>query len=452
MRRLLHNPKRNWYMKVRFLLAATLLFFGSRAVSAQEMIPLEKVVALALEKNYDVRLSQNASEAANKVNNTAIGAFLPQVSAVGSTLWNDNKQELEFEDENRNNRGDAKSNNLAASVQLNWILFDGTRMFATRERVAVIAEQGELLVKEQMVNTIASVVLNYYDIVRQKQQLKAIEEQMAVSEERVKLADRKLQVGVGGKPELLQAKVDYNAQRTQVLQQEAMILQLKEELNALVGLQLPATYDVADTIIIDLTLQREAIADNIESSNFGLQSARRNLQIANLLLWESRAQQSPVLSFNGAYNFNRVNNTVLINPFGALFSQTQGYNYGLTLTVPLLNGLTTRRQIELDKINVTRQQVLYDQQKTTVDVGLRNAYTGYDNAKKILLVEEENILLAKENVFIALEGFKRGITTFIELRTAQQSLEDAYNRLISARYLAKVAETELLRLNGGLLR
>jgi outer membrane protein TolC len=60
--------------------------------------------------------------------------------------------------------------------------------------------------------------------------------------------------------------------------------------------------------------------------------------------------------------------------------------------------------------------------------------------------------LAKENVVIALESFKRGVATFIELRTAQQSLEDGYNRLINSRYLAKVAETELLRLNGGLLR
>ncbi len=82
-------------------------------------------------------------------------------------------------------------------------------------------------------------------------------------------------------------------------------------------------------------------------------------------------------------------------------------------------------------------------------MGLQNAYVNYDNAKKVLLIEEENILLAKENLSITLETFKRGLTTFIELRTAQQSLADAYTRLINARFLAKVAETELLRLNGG---
>jgi outer membrane protein len=439
-------------MNIRVSFALALSFLFSLQGRAQEQITLEQVIALALEKNYDVKLSRNTAEAASTNDDMAWGGFLPQINGTASTVWNDNDQKLEFQDETRNNTGDAKSNNIAASVLLNWTLFDGTKMFATRERVSVIDEQGELLVKDQIVNTIASVIVNYYDVVRQKQQLKAIQEQMAVNEERVKLADRKLQVGIGGKPELLQARVDYNAQRTLALQQEAIILQLKEELNALVGLQLPRVYDVADTIVIDLGIQQQDIELNIENSNLSLLASRKNLDIANLSLWERKAEQAPVVSFNAAYNFTRTNNTVLINPFSALFSQTEGYNYGFSLTVPILNGLTTRRQIELEKINVSRQQVLYEQQKTVVDIGVRNAYVNYDNAKKVLLIEEENILLAKENVFIALEGFKRGVTTFIELRTAQQSLADAYNRLINARYLAKVAETELLRLKGGLLR
>src|SRR5690348_5651093 len=131
---------------------------------------------------------------------------------------------------------------MSGSVLLNWTLFDGTRMFATRERVNVLAQQGELVVKDQMINTIAQTITSYYDIVRQKQQLKAIQEQMSVSEERVKLAERKLQVGTGIKPELLQARVDFNAQRAQVIQQESAIAQLKEQLNAMVGMQLPGAY------------------------------------------------------------------------------------------------------------------------------------------------------------------------------------------------------------------
>jgi outer membrane protein TolC len=160
----------------------------------------------------------------------------------------------------------------------------------------------------------------------------------------------------------------------------------------------------------------------------------------------------PVVNFNSAYNFTRNENSVAINNFTPLLSQNEGLNYGLSVTVPILNGFNRRRLTQQAKITYNYQRLFYDQQKTNVNVALSNALVNYDNAKKILLIEEETIDLAKENVFIALETFKRGVSTFIELRTAQQSLADAYNRLITARYNAKVAETELLRLNGSLLK
>ena len=431
---------------------ALLLFSGFHAALGQEEVSLEQVVTLALEKNYDVRVARNVADAAATDDNYVYGAFLPQINAQAATVWNDNEQVLRFQDASRNNSGEAKSNNVNGSVQLVWTLFDGTRMFATRERISQIQEQSELEVKEQMVNTIASVIVNYYDIVRQKQQLKAIQEQMSVSEERVKLAEKKLQVGTGIKPELLQARVDYNAQRTQVLQQEAIIAQLKEQLNNIVGLQLPTVYDVADTIVIDLNLEMNEDFQNLDNTNYSLLSARRNLNIASLSLRERRAEYLPFINFNAAYNFSQNDNTRQINPFGPVFNKTEGLNYGFSVTLPILNGINTRRLTQLAKIEVDRQQLLYEQQRNTVNVGLRNAFSNYDNAKKILAIEEETIDLAKENVYIALESFKRGVNTFIELRTAQQSLAEAYSRLITARYNAKLAETELLRLNGSLLK
>jgi len=441
-------------MKCRLSLGILIasIFFVFNSADAQEEITLEQVVALAIQKNYDVHLAKNTSEAAATDNEYSFGVFLPQIEGVASTQWNSNDQTLRFQDESRNNSGKAESNNLAASAQLTWTLFDGTRMFATRERVASIAAQGELIVKDQMVTTIAAVASNYYNIVRQKQQLRAIEEQMAVSEVRVKLAERKLQVGTGAKPELLQAKVDYNAQRTQVVQQEALILALKDQLNGLVGLQLPPLYEVSDTIILNLNLRQEELLNEIENNNFGLQAAKSEIHISNLAVKERKAELLPFLNFNAAYNYSRTDNTRLINPFAALYSQVNGYNYGFSVNVPILRGFNQRRLIQQAQINAGRQNLLYEQQKITVNVGLQNSYVAYDNAKKVLLIEEENILYAKENVAIALETFKRGATTFVELRTAQQSLAEAYTRLINARYLAKVAEIELLRLNGGLLR
>lgn len=441
-------------MKLRFL-GVLFLILSFSLVNAQTEVTLEQVVGLALEKNYDVQLVNANKKSAKTDLDYSWGAFLPQINGLATTTQTKNDlQELRFADASRNVDGPTEQDNTNIALQLNWTLFDGTRMFATRERLNVINQQGDLLVKNQMVNTVASIITSYYDVVRQKQQLRAIQEQMSVSEERVKLAERKLQVGTGIKPELLQARVDYNAQRAQVIQQESIIAQLKQQLNGLVGLQLPPAFDVADTILIDLNLQSEEAIQNVDNTNFSLLAARENLRIANLSLRERRAEYLPTVSFTSAYAFkNETNNTILLNPFGTTYSLTEGgLNYGLTLNVPILTGLNTRRLTQQAKIEVDRQNILYQQLKTNVNIGLGNAFIAYENAKKILLVEEETIGLAKENVNIALEGFKRGVTTFIELRTAQQSLADAYNRLITARYNTKVAETQFLQLSGKLIR
>jgi outer membrane protein len=440
-------------MKLSRLLSVLILIHILISARAQEqVVTLDEVIALALEKNYDIKVSKNFKESASIDDRLSVGAYFPTLNANGSRTWNVNNQKQELANGDEVERIGIETNNMTGSVQLNWLLFDGARMFATRERLAQIEQQGEINVKEQMVNTIAQVSNNYYNIVRQKQQLNAIREQMGVSEERVRLADRRLEVGTAAKPELLQAKVDLNSQRTAVIQQENTIAQLKDQLNGLLSMQLPPTYEVSDSIYLDLDIAMEDISTNIENTNFTLLSVKKDTDIAALSLKERKGERYPFLNFVSGYNFSRFENTVAINPFTPLFNRNQGYNYGFNMTFPIMNNFVNRRNIQQARITIDRQLLIYEQTKVNVNVGVKNAYANYENAKKVLLIEEENILLAKENLYITLETFKRGATTFIELRTAQQSLADAYNRLINARYLAKLAETELMRLNGSLLK
>ncbi|HYE53904.1 MAG TPA: TolC family protein, partial [Chitinophagaceae bacterium] len=97
-------------------------------------------------------------------------------------------------------------------------------------------------------------------------------------------------------------------------------------------------------------------------------------------------------------------------------------------------------------------EVQLDNQRSLIDLGIYNAFKSYQFQKQALDLEEANIQLAKDNVFISFERYRLGVSTYLELREAQQSLEEAYRRLIAARYNTKVAETELLRLRGDLVR
>lgn len=439
-------------MKFRIGPIVTILLFAGLQVSAQEILTLEQAIALALKNNYDIRLAKNDSSSFALDNSYAYAAFLPRLNASATKVWNVNAQKQELANGTKRDTSGLKSNNLQAAINLNWTLFDGMKMFATRDRLAELESLGALGVKNQMVNTVANVVSNYYSIVRQKQQLKAIIEQKSISEERVKLADKKLSVGLGAKPELLQAKVDLNAYTASQLQQNTLIEQLKEQMNQLIGIDKAAYYDVLDSIPINYELTLDAVRNDLDNGNPQMLIARKNIDIANLILKERKAEKYPILNFNSAYNFNRLQNKAVINTFTPLFNQNLGFNYGFSLSIPILNGFNTRRLEQQARIDIMQQELLFDNQRTLLDVQVNNAFKDYELQKKNLKLEEENILLARENVFIALERFKQGVSTYLELREAQISLEDAYNRLISARFNAKLAETELLRLKGDIIK
>ncbi len=414
-------------------------------------LSVEHVVLIGLQKNYDIRLAQNTVALAINDSRFSFGLFTPNLNAFGSYTRNVIDARTQLFNDSIINRPGANFSNVNSSLQMAWTVFDGTRMFTTRKRLNENEAFFALSAKNQMVNSTASIINNYYGIVRQKQQLKAVQEQTSVSEERVKLAERKLQVGTGGKPELLQAKVDLNAFRTAAIQQETLIQQLKDQLNFLVGMGLPDGYDISDTIPIHMGITLAAIMENVENSNTSLVAIKKNIRVAELMLRESRTGRSPIVNLNASLLLNRREDELQANPFSTKSSRTQGYNYGLSMSIPIMNGMNVNRNIGASKVNLERQKLLYDAQLSVVLSSIRVAFTSYENAIKVLQIEEQNILLARENVIIMLEGFRRGITTFIELRTAQQSLADAYNRLIAARFNAKLSETELLRLQGSLI-
>lgn len=413
---------------------------------------VEQAIAATLENNFDIQLLRNDSSAYALDKSYARAAFLPRLNATTGLVYNNNSQKQRLADGSKRESNGIRSNNISGSVQLNWTLFDGFKMFATRDKLNEFVKLGELNIRNQMVASVANVINNYYNIVRQKQQLRAIEEQMGINEERVKVAEKKLSVGLGAKPELLQGKVDLNAQKAARLNQLTLIEQLKEQLNQLMNVALNTRYEVSDSITFAGNIVLGDLMSAVEATNPQLLLTKKNIDISKITLRERKAERYPVLTFNSAYNYSRTNNKTVINPFTPLFNRNNGFNYGIGITIPILNGFNTRRLIQQAQLDIDYLNISYQNQKAQIDLGITNAFKDYELQKKTLALEEENIILAKENVFISLERLRLGISTYLELRETQKSLEQAYDRLIAARYNTKLAETELLRLKGGLIK
>jgi outer membrane protein len=83
---------------------------------------------------------------------------------------------------------------------------------------------------------------------------------------------------------------------------------------------------------------------------------------------------------------------------------------------------------------------------------LNIAYQNYLNAAEILRGEENNKTIARQSIEIAMERFRLSRSTILELALIQQTYENAIFRSISAKFEAKMAEIDLLRLSGSLIR
>jgi len=418
---------------------------------AQKKLTLEEAIATALSNNFDIQLSRNDSIVAALNYGYRNAAFYPRLNANTGVVFNNNDQKQKFTDGTVRERNGVKSNNLTANLALNWTLFDGFRMFATRDKVAELVKLGELGIKEQLVNSVAAVINTYYNIVKQKQQLRAIEEQMSISQERVKLAQYKLDIGVGAKPDVLQSKVDLNAQKAAQLEQQTLIRQLKDQLSQLMNTA-ETNYDVSDSIPLNKGLVLTDIQSSLDKTNPALQVAQKNILIAGLTLKEIKADRFPVVGFTANYNFNKLDNKAVVNPFQPLNSRNKGFNYGLTATIPIFNNYNVKRQIQQAERDIVFRKLSMDNQKSQISLAVLNAWNNYQWQKQALDLEEESIVLARENVDIVFQVYKLNSTTLIQLKEAQKSLQDAQTRLINARYNTKLAETELLRLKGELVK
>ncbi|OSZ80081.1 transporter [Chitinophagaceae bacterium IBVUCB2] len=429
-----------------------IFLFAALSSSAQRLLTLEEAIATALKHNYDIQLSKNDSAVAALDYSYRNAAFLPRLNATAGTTWNSNNQKQTLADGTKREQNGIKSSNINAALNLNWTLFDGLKMFVTRDKAEELIKLGELGIKNQVINTVATVITTYYNIVRQKQQLKATEEQMSLSLERVKLAQYKLDIGAGAKPDVLQSKVDNNAQKALQLEQEATIAQLKEQLNQAMNIKDAAPYDVSDSIPLNTGLALGDIQNSIAITNPSIQILKKNIDIAGLTLKERKAERWPTVSFNSVYNFTRTNNQTVINPFSPLFNQSKGLNYGVTAAIPILNNFNAKRLVRQAALNIQYQQLVLENQESQLNLAVINAFLEYEQQKKALALEEENILLAKENVSIVFQVYRLNSTTLIQLKEAEKSLQDAQTRLITARYNTKLAETELLRLKGDLVK
>jgi outer membrane protein TolC len=123
-------------------------------------------------------------------------------------------------------------------------------------------------------------------------------------------------------------------------------------------------------------------------------------------------------------------------------------NYGVTLGMDIFDGFNRRREKANARIDMQNKEYQYREIEQEVKADLITIFYGYENNLRLLRLEEQNLSVARENLEIAMERYKLGSLSGLELREVQKSLLDAEERLISVNYQAKIAEISLMQISG----
>ena len=428
-------------MKIIICLSIFIIFFS--VSKAQQVLTPEEAVSIALKNNYDILVSRNDAKI-DSVNNTPGNAgMLPNIAVTGS----DNYSPTVNIDQQPSSgplisSSNAKTNTLNAGINLNWTLFDGGKMFVTKNKLNQIQALGELQFKDQVLQTVYNIVLAYYDVVRQKQQLTSINKVISYNLDRVKITQTMFDAGLSAKTNLLQAKIDLNVFQENAINQQAVIVAAKRTLNQLLSRGVDLPFEVADSIILNYAPDKKMLAQKLDSANTTIRSFQKHVDIANLTVKEMNTLRLPRLSFNAGYDFSQSNTSVGTT----LMTRTYGPVVGGSLTIPIYQAGNVNRQVKTAKIQYQSAQYDLENTKLLVSEQLQNAITQFENQQQLLTIEKDNAVLAKENLDIIIQRLRFGQTTSLEVTQAEANFVESLTRLVNFEYNLKVAETKLKQL------
>jgi outer membrane protein TolC len=424
-----------------------LSFFSlSGNLIAQEKLTLDQAIALGLENNYEVKLSELDLSKAKEINTIGEAGFLPTLDANGSYSESVQDANLKFTDGSSINRANAKSTNLNAALSANWEIFDGTKMFITKNTLEELERSADLSLKVAVENTLSGILLTYYQLSLEEKRLEVYEEIAAISAERVKLAENKNKIGSISGIELTKAQVDYNGDQSALIQQQQTINELKTQLNIYLGRSAEIDFNTTDTAALNTTLVYEDLKTKL-FNNSSLNLVDLNIKVAQYESKSVFADRLPSVKLNAAYNY-----TESTSEAGFVqANQNQGITYGVSASIPIFNGFDLKRKSQLSKITIDQRKIEYDQLKNSLLGQFLNAYQLYTNNIKQIDFENKSKNLAKSNLNISLKNYDIGGISSFDLRDIQIAYANAENRYIEAVFNAKSAEIELLRITNQLI-
>ena len=421
-------------------------FVTTLPTHAQYEYTLKQCLEEGLLNNYSLRISRNEEQISKNNATLANAGYLPTIDLTAGYTGNiDNTNSTQ-----RNDGSVVKERNvfdltLDAGVDLNWTIFDGFNISTTYKELKELERQGATNTRIAIEDFIASLTAEYYNYIQQEIRLKNFRYAVSLSKERLRIVEERYHIGNFSRLDYQQAKVDFNADSAQYMKQQELVHTSRINLNEMMANKdVDRPIKVKDSIIeLKHSLDFNELWNATLNTNANLLKADQNSTLAELDYKKVLSRNYPYLRLNAGYGYT-------LNKYDINSIQRRnnwGFNGGITIGFNIFDG-NRQREKRNASLAIRNAQLEREQLEQGLRADLSNLWQAYRNNIRLLNLERQNLIAAKENHEIAKERYLLGDLSGIEMREAQKSLLDAEERILSAEYDTKMCEISLLQISG----
>jgi outer membrane protein len=400
-------------------------------------LTLKQAVQLALKQNPQRVIAHLLAFESDRNRDIALSALLPQahVEAQGSVNQY-NLQSIERAPK-RSPAGPFQVIEAGPAFSqpiLNLPLIRGYQIGREGTRQARADEQ---TTRETVVN---SVVDQYLLILRALATRDAAKARVALAQRLYEQATELQKTGIGLNIDTVRANVELQNERQNLIDAETLTHTTTYGLAELLDLPRDQDLEVSDRLdFYDLpVLDKELLLNQALASRPEIRSLNSQKRIAELTTDSAREERLPQFDFSGfwLYQGSRFNNGI------------PAYTYAVSLQFPLFTGgriraEEARAKLEEQHVAEIRRQIeaqIVDQVKSAIDQ--------LTAARNSVEVANLGFTLAQEEVAQAQRRFQAGVTTNVEVVTAQDALARASDNQIGALFQFNLARASLARATG----
>ena len=421
-------------------------------VLAQRTLTLEECLRIGIENNLSLAGSRNELRKAQHLLSENRAKLLPQINAVAG--FNDN-----FNPPVSVTDGSAYGNpynvtktlqyNASAGLQLQMPLYNQT-VYTAIDIARTMNELNRLSYEKAREDLMLQISKMYYLGQNTVEQLALIQENRARLQELRDITQAFLDNGMAMEVDV--KRVNINLENLQVQYDNAKSM-LVQQLNLLkYVMDYPAEEEIALTPVNPEQVESVSLT-GLRSDLYELQLLESQKKLAGQQKDLIRQGYLPSLSLTGSWMYSaytdKARHWFHSGPSNHWYPSS---GLGLTLRVPIFDGLDKRARIRKAQIDEENARLNYENMRKNMETQYLNATNDLMNNQRNFQKQKDNYLLAEEVYQVTTDRYREGIASMTEVLQDEMRMSEAQNNYLSAHYNYQVANLTLLKLTGQLDR